>query len=235
MFNFKFMPSDGSDIGALVAQIICENPQRASRAAQKSADAMIKIVRRSLGKTGSVLFRIMKKGFREGNTSNPWGLEPRQRYTNFGFPWLATGSPISTHIRDNPPYSLKKGVYPEPTKRNPPVGEKFSGLMQYFMNDKNERDISTLEIGLIPSRRGGQKWADAFSDWQEAGPIKVDQYYKYSRRNMIGYFDRIGMPLAAGTILKRPARPVIEKVQEMNDPVELFKKHFIDRLSRGLR
>lgn len=230
MLNYDFVPSDGSDLGAVIAQIICKDPLRAARAGQKSADAMTKIIRRSLGKTGSVLFRILKSGFKERS----FGLEPRRTYS-------LTGAVMSKQIDKYQPDRRKQYVNAWPNlrnlrlsviKSNPPVGEKFSGLMQYFMNDKNERDISTLEIGLIPSRRGGQLWADRFADWQDAGEIKLPYG---NRRTMMQYFRSIEMPLSAGTILKRPARPVIQKVQDTYNPFELFEKHFVERLSRGLK
>ena len=222
MLNYDFVPSDGSDLGALIAQIICKDPLRAARAGQKSADAMTKIIRRSLGKTGSVLFRTLKAGFRGGWLNIP----QRQIYTK-------TGAVISSQIKRYPPVRGIDNRNIIPATSNPPVGQKFSGLMQYYMNDKNERDISTLEVGLIPSRRGGGgKWDVRFSDWQEAGVIKIPYG---NNRKMRTYLEAIDLALKAGKVLRRPARPVIEQVQKLYNPFDLFEKHFVERLSRGLR
>jgi len=224
MFDYDFVPSDNSDLGSVIAKIICEDPLRAARAAQRSTDAMTKIIRRSLGKTGSQLFRILKAGLK----SNSFNLAPHQIYSK-------TGAVMSSQIKEYPHRFVAMTETPRPVRTKYTVGGKFTNLMQYFMNDKNERDISTLKIGMIPERRGGEKWARRFSDWQEAGDIKVNDFIRYSNRSMRWYFSRIGMPLKAGTILKRPARSVIERAQIENDPFEMFKKNFVERLSRGLR
>ena len=217
-FNTTFEASSGNDIGSLISQILCENPDMASKARKRTAEAFQSIVRRSLGKTGSTIFRELKKGLKFGG----FGLVPKTVYTK-------TGAVISEMFsRYRPDYS---GKIPRAVTKQKPVGSKLFGLMQYYMNDKDTKDLN-LEVGLIPSRRGGQKWAKNFSDWQEGGEINVRSLGRYDRRTMYGYWRKLGMPLAAGTILKRPARPVISRVQQDMNPAKLFEQFFLERLNR---
>lgn len=234
MFQYEFIPSNGTDIGSLIAQILCENPAAAAKASKKSVDVMVRIVRRSLGATGSTLFRELKFGFKNSGTSNPLNIAPLQVYTRSdkGGGYIRTGASMAEMLKKYRPYSLVKGIQPQ-TITTKGAGRKFSGLMQYFMDDMDTNNTNTLEIGLIPSRRGGDKWGKRFSDWQEAGPIKTEYLSRYSRKTMVGYFDRLGMPLKAGTILRRPARPVIERMQnDSPTPAQLFEKLFLERLMK---
>jgi len=226
-FDYDFIADSGTDVGALVTQILSKNPGLAYKASQKTKDTIVKIVRRSLGKTGSTIFRELKKGLKTGDLVIGASF---RRYSQ------TQQIMMSEALRQglNSDSTLTKEIKSRYERFSP--GEKFAGLMQYYMKDDKDRsvetDVNTLEIGLIPSRRGGDDWARNFSDWQEKGDIKVQEFRNYNRRSMLGFFAKLGMPLKETTILQRPARPVISTIREQYDPSALFEKFFIERISK---
>jgi hypothetical protein len=108
-----------------------------------------------------------------------------------------------------------------------PAGAKFAGRMRFDIGETANSGDRELDVGLRKQDRSKGSWRRIFADWQEAGPVTVSGLQSGSMRR---YFGAIGMPLRAGTMPRRPARPVIEKVERANRPAELFEKLFLERL-----
>lgn len=213
-FSTKVYASEGDDISSLIAQIMADNSLATAQKAAKGAEAFDKIVRRSLGKTGSFLFKKLKGGFKDGSL----GLSPLRTHP-------ANGATMSEMLKRFRPQDLAGGVKVKPVKTSRQPGGKFAALMQYEIDD---HDGKNLTVGLIPKRRGGDKWAKRFSDWQEAGDIDQNEFFKFNLIGMYRYFKALGMPITK--FPSRPARNVIEKIDEREDPTSLFEKFFLERL-----
>lgn len=213
MIKYEFKSSDGGDVGSLISKILADNANARSKAGSKTVDVFNKIVRRSMGRTGSNLLKYLKTKFR----MEIWNFPKRRIYTK-------TGVAISEVIKRNPPN--RAGERLRTATQNPPIGSAFGKMMRYKMNDESIDDMS-LEVGMIPGKKVSESWANIFSQWQEKSTIK---YQTQNNRSVRYYFRAIGIPLAAGTILTRPARPAIEEFRKENDPISEFQKNFLERL-----
>jgi len=220
MFNTQVITSKGDDIASLVTQILSDKPSLALKASKLAVKKMDSIIRRSMGKTGSFLFRRLKTDLRK----NTFGLKDFTRYTNPESKF--TGSIISDVLKFNRP---RERNTPRARKSNRKVGAKWANLMQYQLDFSDKKQ---LEVGLIPERRGYKKWADRFADWQTGGLVDISQYrYDASPSSMFKYFQALTMPLTK--FPTRPARPIISKVEAEYNPVKLFEQFFIERLTEA--
>lgn len=217
-FDAKIMAGSGNDLGALIAQIIADNSLSLAQKKKLSVDKMNSIVRRAQGKTGSLLFRSLKKGFTDGTLN----IEPLRRHP-------ANNAMMADTIAAFRPWELKNidGV-PKPITRSRKPGGKLKNLMQYQLSENDSGTGGQLTVGLIPERRGGDKWAKRFSDWQESGEIDRSQFYNFSLSGMFKYLSALGMPVSK--FPRRPERNVIGKIEARERPIELFEKLFLERL-----
>ena len=214
-FQTEISSPPGDDVGALVAQTLHENPAIAAKFARKSVEALNRVIKSAMKSTGYTLFTELKAALK----SNSLGLE--------GIARTGDGIAISDTLKLNRPFASKSRVTRRRADRAP--GGKLSKLMQYHVDygptNKN------LEVGLIPSRRGGKEWADKFAQWQQGGSVDVSRFQNYSPRSMKRYFRELGIP-SDGSIPQRPARPVIERFRKSINPTELFRQKLTQRLNR---
>ncbi len=234
MFSASVINSGDSDIGKLLSEAISNSiDPKAAKVKMKNlaTNAFHAIVRRAMGKTGSMLFRQVRMAF---TVKNPYGIEELTPYTKLG-------TTVSAWIRKHPAKLGEKAGYRSlrgfiPKSKNYAPGGGFRALMQFAVTPDSQKGASVaipaenLEVGLIPERRGGSKWAERFREWQQAGKVLPGRGNSVGTGSEWGYFGAIGIPLKRGTRPKRPARPVIEKIQEKERPIELFQKNFLERL-----
>lgn len=204
----------GSDVSSLIAQILADNVTALSQKNKLAVDVFDKIVRRSLGKTGSTIFRSLKSGFRDDSLN----ITPLRKHP-------ANGATMTDTLEKYRPWDLFDGIKIRPAKSNRKPGLKFANLMQYELD---EHDGKNLTVGLIPKRRGGDKWAKRFKDWQEAGNIDTSIYPRTSAKSLFNYFAALGMPITKAPA--RPQRDVIGKIEARENPVAMFEKFFLERL-----
>jgi len=235
MFSTSVVHSGDAEIGKILAEAIANSldPRNANMKMKNlSVMAFHAIVRRTMGKTGSMLFRQVRSAFTK---SNPYGIEKLTPYTKLG-------TTVSAWIRKHPPKSDGKTGYRSlrgfiPKGNDYAAGGGFRALMQYQVTPESPKGASVvipaenLEVGLIPSRRGGDRWATRFRNWQQAGKV-LPASGNDSGGSEWGYFGAIGIPLKRATKPKRPARPVINKIEEKERPVNLFQKNFLERLMK---
>lgn len=220
MFNTQVITSKGDDIASLVAQIFSDNPSLALKASKLAAKKLDSIVKRSMGKTGSFLFRQLKTDLRK----NTFGLKELTRYTNPNSRFK--GALMTDVLKANRPWSLSTARV---TKSRRKTGAKWANLMQYQLDFSESK--KQLEVGLIPERRGGKEWARRFADWQIGGRIRVENFLNYSPSSMFTFFQALGMPISK--FPTRPARPIISRVEAEYNPVKLFEQFFIERLTEA--
>lgn len=213
-FSANLVATPGNDVGSLIAQILADNALAIAQKGRMSVEVFDKVVRRSLGRTGSAIFRNLKAGFRNKSLR----LQPLRIHP-------ANGVVMTEMLSRTRPWELIRGVTPEPLTLPKKPGENLAKLMQYELD---EHDGKNVTVGLIPKRRGGDKWARRFKNWQEAGEIELNDYANGNERTMFNYFKALGMP-----IRKHPARPerdVIGQVEARTKPIQMFEKFFLERL-----
>jgi hypothetical protein len=227
MIDFGITRASGDDVGALIAQVFNSDPAIARKWAGKSVDALRRVVRRSLGRTGSDIFRGLKMAM----TTNSLGLDEKAQYT----PTAVFISRVMQRVR---PQEIGRMGRPPKLRTPGKLGGKLSALMQYRLTPDVKRGQAvpagddSFEVGLIPERRGGKKWADRFRSWQQGGNIDLSQYNNGSIQSMRGYYAALGMPLRSGTMPRSPRRDLIGKYKSRIEPVEMFKKALTERLLR---
>jgi len=213
-FNATMQAEQGSDVSSLIAQILADNVMALSQKNKLAVEVFDKIVRRSLGKTGSTIFKSLKSGFKDGTLN----IEPLRKHP-------LSGATMTDTLDKYRPWMLTKDTKIRPVKTNRKPGLKFAGMMQYEIDD---HDGKNLTVGLIPKRRGGDKWAKRFKDWQEAGNIDTSIYPRTSAKSMFNYFKALGMPITKAPA--RPQRDIIGKIETRENPVAMFEKFFLERL-----
>lgn len=220
--EYSMIAGDGSDVGAIIAQALAKSSWSLQQKNKLSVEAMNKVVRRSLGKTGSTLKGILKLGVK----NNTLGLAPMRRYTK-------TDVVMSMLLKAVKPSSLDKysKLFMKMLgKVVRPPGYRFANMFEFKIAEETSSG-SGIEVGILRenSNRGGSKWADIFENWQDADI--VDTYFSQgSDKRTHGYFGALGMPLKAGTETRRPERKIIDKVQQDEDPSKMFEKFFLERL-----
>jgi len=231
MYSVKFFGGGDTEIGKILAEAMAESLDPTSAKKMRSnigLDAFNNMIRRSMGKTGSHLFKLIRRAF---STENPYGLDQLAFYT-------PTGQPISWTMENKPPkgkYDYHRGRRGKGKYLAP--GSGFSGLMQYRITPesargaKNPQPADNMTVGIIPERRGGNKWAARFAEWQTAGRV-IPSYDRAGPGSERGYWGALGMPMKAMTQPKRPERQVISQVESQEKPVELFKRNFLERLMK---
>lgn len=227
-FFFNILPSTGDTVADAIAQVFNDNPTIANRWRKESKQRMRSVVRRSLGRTGSDLFKGMKSSFR----NNDLNLKKKAVYSK-------TGVVISKVLKKVRPWQVRAGMRAPKLKAQGKLGGKYSSLIQYKMTPDTPRGAPAPEgdpeitVGVIPERRGGKAWADRFKKWQEGGKISLSNFKGGSSlQKMRGYFASLGMPLKPGTIPTAPKRPFIQKYEQTIEPIEMFQKALIERLNR---
>jgi hypothetical protein len=213
MFETTIIAEKGDSVGSIIAQAIADNPATAGKMGLKAFE---KVLRRAAGKTGSMLFKKVRGAF---TAVNPYSLAPLQIHPS--------GVRIAPKITS---YFAKKRGKGGKNYTAPGVG--FRSLMQYRMTPDVPKGAPApagppnVEVGLIPERRGGKEWAEKFKSWQEGGTIT----YPGRERAMYAMLAYLGIPDNKATPLTAPKREVIEKIEQREDPLAMFRKNLYERL-----
>lgn len=172
-------------------------------------------LRRAMAKTGMETFKQIKAHFRD----DAYGLAPLRMHPK-------TGVNMALTYRRYRPYDLATVGKVAKIMRTPSPGGKLWRLMQWQLDEENGKWV---KVGLIPSRRGGDKWAKIFENWQKAGKLDFTGYNQGANFfAMQRYSQKLGMPLTRWP--QRPERDVIGRVDKTYKPSEQFERFFAERL-----
>ncbi|MBT9158674.1 MAG: hypothetical protein DDT36_01692 [Firmicutes bacterium] len=221
-FFFRVLHSGDTELEQLISRCFSENVPVAQIARRQTGPALRGIVRSSIARTGSMLFKRVRRAF---SRANPYGLAPLATYP--GQEYDTFGAVMASHITNQ-----RRGRRGERRAAKPAIGGGFAKLMQYRIDPDVARGTTppigevNLTVGLIPERRGGPEWADAFRRWQEAGELG------YAGGSQTRFLAAIRMPKSKGHVPVRPARPVISRIEQEEKPISLFERNLVERLQR---
>ena len=217
-----FTQADGtSEIGRLIAQTLQADPVAAAKAAAKSKEEFDGIVRKAMGRTGSTMLRKLKGGM---SKDNPYNLEPLARH-----PLLDALYTVQAKKKTFTPRILASAL----RQRGPGAG--FRRPMLYslvFTETKKELRIGAETVpgddsGSSPKvKQMSGTWLERFRVWQEGRTWPSFNTPKARR-----YMAAKGLPMSSRPVVQ-PGRPIIEIVQRREDPLEMFRKNLIERLTK---
>ena len=217
--------------GSEIEQIIAEELAAGRNVIVKGTEAIQKVVRRALARTGSDTNRLLRSAFTK---KNPFALEPLYRH------------PITDVV-----VSRQAKRFPSTTRMYRPgssndvtgdfaVGGAFYKAMNYHLvfegSGKQEVYIGAQspqgsDIFENPAYKPKKKplilssqWQERFKNWQEAGNLWTGMSTK-------AYLAAINAPIG-GMQVRRPERPVLSLVEKRIDPADVFRKALRERLSR---
>jgi hypothetical protein len=240
MLDIEYTSDSDDPISQIILGALKNNPA----AARRGLDAINKVIRRAVGRTLSNLRRDMANAIR----TNEFGLEPLSRYS-------ASGGVISPTIRAYVG-SFTQNYVPQSkylkfgSTRRKKMEKSGSSLMAYKQQKHKQKDyapgrgfaraitywLSDTEIqgkvGLMTSSEGGRAkpyWMQAFSEFQEAGELNLLYSSSVGQgRGLRGFMGAIGMPIKKSKLLKRPARPIMDKAEAK------YRTWVLEELDRNL-
>jgi hypothetical protein len=222
--------SASTELGKILTDAFDANPAAAARAAQKGVEFMNRLVTRSMRSTGFELKTAITAALRQ----NAYGLPPLRRYSSDGAVMATTirrffhGGKSETPYRR---YKTRKGAMDSHKSDERAPGSGFAGMMSYNVGGSGSGQY--LKVGALTSAengRAGAFWTDIFGEWQQEGETNVDYSGAQGPRGLHGFLAAIGMPIRASTILKRPARPIMQSVIERENPYNIFAEKFVAKL-----
>lgn len=210
-----------NELERLIAESLQANPIAAAKAALKGKEAFNKIVRRAMGKTGSTLLRKLKGGM---SKDNPYNLEPLARH-----PLLDALYSVQAKKKTFTPTILASAL----KQRGPGAGFKRPMLYSMVFTDAKKE----LRIGAetVPGDDSGSSskvkqmsgtWLERFRVWQEGRT-----WPSFNTPTARRYMAAKGLPMSSRPVVQ-PGRPIIEIVQRREDPLEVFQKNLIERLTK---
>lgn len=219
-FNATLTADKGNDVSSLIAQILADNTMAIAQKNRLAVEKFQNIIDRALTKTGSTTMYDLK-GRLKGQQA---GVAPKRVYSKTGL----IMADIIKAVRPDRSAKSNASRYLAALSRQPkPPGAAFVGKMRFDINETTGSNDRELDVGLRKELRSKGSWRAIFRDWQDSGDVKIPNSTPDSMR---GYLAAIGMPIRRGTVLKRPARQIIDDTEKQIRPAELFEKFFLERL-----
>ena len=215
-----------NELERLIAESLQANPIAAAKAAIKGKEAFNKVIRKAMGRTGSMMLRKLKGGM---SKDNPYDLAPLARHPLSDALYVVQAKKKQMGSNKSTRRILASALKP----RGPGAG--FRRPMLYsmvFTDNKKElrigaETVSGDDSGKSPKvKQMSGTWLERFKVWQE-GRTWPSFNTGAARARMAGR----GVPMSSRPVVQ-PGRPIIEIVQRREDPLALFQKNLIERLTK---
>ena len=195
----------------------------------KSKEAIQKIVRRSFGRVGSDLNKILRASFTK---ANPLSLAPLSIHP-------LTNIVISRQTKKFP--AKNRGyVGSGDVKGKLTPGSAWRTAINYFLEfeDGGNQGVTTgvekptgsdiYGSGTRKKRLLTAKGIKAFRNWQKGGALS----FQGSPARQQRYLGAINVPMSAMSIARAPARDVVSTVEQRENPLERFRTALRERINK---